>query len=373
MKVLHFILGRADPNTSNGVNKVIIGHAKYGILQGEDVSVVGLSSSQTTEYELIERDGFNVHSYSSFWKGAFEKIKELSKEVDIVHLHSVWNNYNLVVAKYLNNRRVPYVVTVHSGLTEDRLKQSNYHFKTLYHKFLQKRMFDTAAGIHALTNEEATVLRKYTDNKNIFVVENGLEPIQFNKNKRFCSKKDKYKIGFLGRLAVEKNIKGLLLALSVLPADIKKKINLVLIGPVSKTDRSIFNDIISNHNLSEMVIFTGSLYKNDKIKALSSLDCYIHPAFSDVVSIAVMEAMSFGLPSIITRTSDVGYYYDTGSFIMVEPDYNSIAKGLIQFIEYPEHHQTMSDNARSLAFNVFNWEVVIPKLYNEYSKLVIGR
>ena len=373
MKVLHFILGRANPNTSNGVNKVIIGHAKYGIRQGHDVCVIGLSSSQKTDYEFIERDGFYVHSYKSFWNGAFKRIKELSKEVDIVHLHSVWNNYNLVVAKHLNKISVPYVVTAHSGLTDDRLRQSNYIFKIIYHKLLQKKMFDSASGIHALTNEEATVLRKHTNNKNIFVIENGLEPASFNIDKRFDSVKNKYKIGFLGRLTVEKNIKGLLLALSILPADIKKKVNLVLIGPVSKKDRASFNSIISEKELSEIVTFTGPLYKDEKIKALSSLDCYIHPAFSDVVSIAVMEAMNFGLPSIITRTSDVSYYYDSSSFIMIEPDYTSIAKGLIQFIECPECHQQMSVNARNLVSDVFNLDVVIPKLYNEYSKLVTGR
>lgn len=173
MDILNFILGRASPNTSNGVNKVIAGHAKYINQCGHRSYVVGVSSSQKESYKLMQRDGFEVECYNSYYRGSFNRIKELAPECDVVHLHSVWNNYNLFVASYLHKIGKPYVLTVHAGLTEDRLKQSRYWFKKCYHALLQRRMFDRAAGIHALTREEATVLRAHTSNNNIFCVQNG--------------------------------------------------------------------------------------------------------------------------------------------------------------------------------------------------------
>ncbi|MBO9496921.1 glycosyltransferase family 4 protein [Thalassotalea sp. G20_0] len=368
MKVLHFILGRADPNTSNGVNKVIAGHAKYGIKHGHHVTVIGLSSSQKKDYELIERDGFNVHSYRLFFSGAFRKIRELSHSVDLIHLHSVWNNYNLIVGFYAKINAIPYIITAHSGLTDDRLKQSNYFLKWLYHSIFQKKLYDSAAGVHALTNEESSCLRKYIGNNNIFVVENGVESAH-----KYCNLEnahDKFKIGFLGRLAKEKNVKSLLMSLVELPDNIKNKIQVILIGPAEINYKKELDSILNEHDLDSLVEYRGALYGTEKLEALLSLDCYIHPAFSDVVSIAVMEAFSLGLPSIITRTSDVSYYYNSGAFIMVEPDCQSISNGIRLFVQSPEKHKSMSESAISLANNIFNWDVVIPKLFSEYEKLI---
>ena len=368
MKVLHFILGRADQNTSNGVNKVIFGHAKYGNAIGHDVQVVGVSSSQKTKYELIERDGFCVHSFNSFLFGAFDYIRKVSTKVDIIHIHSVWNNYNVLLANYLILRNIPYVITPHSGLTDDRIKQSNYIFKLLYHKLFQKRVFNNALGVHALTQEESTVLSKYTLNKKIFVVENGIE-LTDRVKKNFIPKKH-YRIGFLGRLAIEKNILGLLHALKEISPEILKRVELVLIGPCKNKDFEKFKSFIKENDLQSNVSFEGALYGKEKENMLAGLDGYIHPAFSDVVSIAVMEALSFGLPSIITRTSDVSYYYNSNSFIMVEPYPTSIAKGIERFVLMEGEHETMSNNSIDLVHSTFNWPVVIPKLYYKYNDLL---
>ena len=39
MRILHFILGKADKNRPNGVNQVIAGLAKYLVKEGVDLNV----------------------------------------------------------------------------------------------------------------------------------------------------------------------------------------------------------------------------------------------------------------------------------------------------------------------------------------------
>jgi glycosyltransferase involved in cell wall biosynthesis len=370
MKVIHFVLGRASQNTANGVNKVVAGLAKYSIKNGHETHVIGLSSSQKESYALVKRDGFEVESFNKFSKGAFSRIKELAKDCDIVHLHSVWNNYNLVVAAYLRRINKPYVITAHSGLTDDRLKQSRYWFKRCYHYLFQKKMFDSAAGVQALTREESTNLRKHTNNTNIFVVQNGqdldgvtLEPKHYIGNSKTIN------IGFIGRLSVEKNIDGLISALALLPSQIKKNITLHLIGP-NKVDKPRLMATINDLGLENDIVFEGALYAQNKHDVLSSLDFYIHPAFSDVVSIAVMEAMSLGLPSVITRTSDMSYFYNSGAFIMVEPDPKDIARGIIEMVNKRDEWSSMSQKAVNLVNEVFNWDVVVEKLLLEYKSCI---
>lgn len=370
MKIVHFILGRASQNTSNGVNKVIAGLAKYSIKNGHETHVVGLSSSQKENYVLVKRGGFEVESFNQFSKGAFNRIKELAKDCDIVHLHSVWNNYNLVVAAYLRKINKPYIITAHSGLTDDRLKQSRYWFKRCYHYLFQKKMFDRAAGVQALTREESTNLRKHTGNTNIFVVQNGqdLDGVTL-KPKHYEAKSKAINIGFIGRLSIEKNIDGLISALALLPIAIKDDITLHLIGP-DKVDKPRLMVAINDLGLENNIIFEGALYGQNKLDILSSLDFYIHPAFSDVVSIAVMEAMALGLPSVITRTSDMSYFYDSGAFIMVEPDPQDIARGIIEMINKRDEWSSMSQKAVNLVNEVFNWDIVVEKLLVEYKNCI---
>lgn len=366
MKVLHFIMGRASQNTANGVNKVIHGHAKYGNRLGHEVKVVGLSSSQKSTYELVQRDGFEVHSFNKFFGGVYDMIKRVSDEVDIVHLHSVWNHYNLIIARFLRENDIPYVITSHSGLREDRLKQSNYFFKLCYHKIFQKKLFDKAAGVHALTNEESTSLRKYTSNPSIFVVENGVDHENQYYPREKKSNESILKLGFLGRLSIEKNIINLIEAFSLIPIELRDKCELKLIGPCNKAEKKEITKLIEKLELSKTIELTGSKYGNDKIDVLSTLDCYIHPAFSDVVSIAVMEAFSYSIPSIITRTSDMAYYYDSGAFIMIEPDAKSIAAGIVKFLNSRDRHAHMAVAAKQLSIQKFNWTINVARIFEEY-------
>ncbi|PAJ74135.1 hypothetical protein CJF42_12095 [Pseudoalteromonas sp. NBT06-2] len=366
MKIVHFILGRASQNTANGVNKVIGGLAKYGNQKGHKIYVVGISASQKESFTLVSRDGFEVESYNTFFNGAFKRVKELLSECDVVHLHSVWNNYNLFLANYLRKVGKPYVVTAHSGLTEDRLKQSNYKFKLAYHALFQKKLFDSAAGVHALTREESTVLRKHTDNNNIFVVSNGQDlGEQVLSPKKYDSVNEKINIGFIGRLSVEKNIDGLINAIALLPPEIRSRIILNLIGPNALNKKQLDKEI-KRMGIESNIVFKGALYGADKDRALSNLDFYIHPAHSDVVSIAVMEAMRLGLPSVITRTSDVSYFYNRDAFVMIEPDSKDIARGIVEMFERRAEWSNMSMNAIALVHDVFNWEKVVEQLIIQY-------
>ena len=141
MKILHFILGKANLDRSNGVNHVIHGLCKNIALTENEIKVIGLSKGMKESSKLIEREKFQVIVFNKFFGECFETLKRETVKVDIVHLHSVWNNYNILFARYLISINKPYVVTIHSGLTEDRIRQSRYWIKLLYHKFVQKYIF----------------------------------------------------------------------------------------------------------------------------------------------------------------------------------------------------------------------------------------
>ena len=89
MRILHFILGKANPDRANGVNQVIHGLAKYQSRAGHKVYVVGISSSMTIPYEKVQREDFEVECFKRFNSKTFTYIKKLIGDVDIIHLHGV--------------------------------------------------------------------------------------------------------------------------------------------------------------------------------------------------------------------------------------------------------------------------------------------
>jgi glycosyltransferase involved in cell wall biosynthesis len=372
MKILHFILGKANPNRPNGVNHVIHGLCKYSALQGNDVKVVGVSKGMKPDFEVVQRDNFEVKVYNKFYGSCYKELQKIANEVDIVHLHSVWQHYNIVFANYLISIKKPYVVTIHSGLTDDRIKQSNYLIKLIYHKLFQKRIFDKASGLQAITKEEMMSISKHTDNKNIFYVQNGIDLDNFVLEEKTYNQKTKtIKIGYLGRFSIEKNIIGLIKAISILPENYKNRIKCELIGPLNKESEFLEKEL-KKLKLNNNIKFIGPLYGDEKLIYLKTLDFYVHTAFSDVVSIAVMEAFGSGLPCLITRTSQVSYFYKSNAFVMVEPTVEDIKRGLMEIIDKQEEWKAMSINSINLINSVFNWDKATKKMLKEYNYILKG-
>ena len=370
MNILHFILGKANPDRANGVNQVIYGMAKYQSRAGHTVHVVGISKPMKMPYEIVDRGYFKVECFQRFNKAGFNRIKELAKEVDLVHLHGVWNSYNIKVGRYLESISKPYIVTAHCGYAVDRLKQSNYWLKLLYHKLWQKRLYEKAAGIHALTREEATDIDRYCKNDNIFVVPNGVDPETYDQySYKVHSDRDKVHFGYLGRLTVEKNIINLIRSFALLPEDYRKNVELYLIGPLSSSTKQ-FKLLVEQLGLQDIVKFHGGKYGQEKIEALLDLDVYMHPAYSDVVGISVMEALALGIPTIATRTSHMSYFNTTGAFVMVEPTASDLGRGVREMIDNKNNWQNYSEKAKNLYSQIFNWKIAVSSLERECSSLI---
>jgi len=369
MIILHFILGKANPNRANGVNQVVYGMAKYQTLAGHKVHVVGISKPMTVPYEVVDRNFFKVECFKTFNKESFDRLKTLARQSDIVHLHGVWNSMNIKVGRYLESISKPYVITAHCGYALDRLKQSNFWLKILYHYLWQKHLYEKAAGIHALTREESTDIARFCKNNNMFVVSNGVDSDTYDQYTYQLHNRKKIRFGYLGRISVEKNINNLIKAFALLPKEQLEQVELFLIGPLNAESKHL-EKLVHLMDLENTIRFIGGKYGEDKIQTLLGLDVYIHPAYSDVVGIAVMEALALGLPTIVTRTSHMSYFNGTNAFIMVEPTSFDICRGIQEAINKRSSWDRYSACAKELYKNTFNWSSVVNKLIYNY-KLIL--
>lgn len=370
MNILYFSLGKANPNSANGINQVITGLASnLNNLVDVKVEILGLSRKQDKPYKVISRDNFIVHCFNSF-KGVSDFIKQNHIKYDLVHLHNSWTIENDRLAILLRKYKLPYVISIHASLTEDRMKRSNYYAKLIYHYFIQSKTFSNALALHATTHEEKLDIVKYSKTKIITHPNGVFNEVIIKQPKEYKSYENRKLKGiYIGRFAKEKNIEGLINALSKLPKDLKNVLDIDLVGPKNK----YIEDLISERKLDAVINLQGSMFGKDKEALIKKADFFVHTAFSDACPTSFVYALSQGLPAIITRTSMVSYFSKYNAFVMVEPLDDDITRGIQELINNKSSLSKMSISAINLVNNELNWKVITKNLYSDYCKLLNER
>ena len=364
MRDLHFILGKAEKARPNGVNQVIAGLAKYLNIQKVNVIVLGLANSSNYEGEIIKRDGFSVEAYTKISKKSVSRLIDEIKASDCVHFHGLYNIFNIFAAWLCLAFKKSYVITTHDGLSPVRLNQRKTLAKKMFNFFLQKKFVERASAIHVLTEEEGTDLINFGYSGNIYVIPNGvdLDDYPVIKKKINRSESEELKVGYLGRLSPEKNIKNLIKSFS--KGFKGASVKLFLAGPNSNYLKSVLKD-----KKGLTIEYVGPLYGEQKKDFIESLDLFVHPTFADVFSIAAMEVLAIGTPLIITRTSNSSYFYNTNAFYMCEPTAFGINRGIQHAIETRDSWEAKTKAGRDLIESKFNWIVASSSVKDMYLEI----
>lgn len=105
---------------------------------------------------------------------------------------------------------------------------------------------------------------------------------------------------YLSNLVPTKGADTLIEAINAIDIRYKNKFKVKFVGKIS--NQGFYDKLIGNLNdeLREQVEFCGPLYGDAKFRALASSDVFILPTKNDCFPLAILEAMSLGLPVIST-------------------------------------------------------------------------
>ena len=362
MKVLHFILGKANKDRANGVNQMIAGLAKYSVRQGAEVRVIGKAESVEYQGEIIVRDGFAVEAYSGWGKPLRTSLERDIKWADIVHLHGVYSTWNLLVARMCRKANRPYLITLHNGLSPESARVSGRLKKKVFHALLQRRHLESAGGIHVLTEEETTDLYAVAQPRNVFCIPNGIDLEDYPLlEKRSFTTTSSVTIGYLGRLSAEKNIDALCEAF--VNVNTGGRMQLKLAGPPSD-----YGNSIKKRYSKDRVELVGPVYGTDKDQFIRDLDLFVIPSLSEGFSIAVAESLALRTPLLVSRTSKMAHLYDQRAFFMCEPTKFGLEQGLRLALSRCGEWESMADNGRRLIEERLNWCAVATEMLKAYDR-----
>lgn len=371
MRIAHFLIGRCNPESSNGVEKTVYYLCKTQAKLGNNVVLFSL-----TEKPPIPIQGVGVRTYppSKFpFKISRQLLNDLLKyKPNIVHLHSVYTPQNAALARWLVRQRIPYVVTPNGGLSPFILKR-RWYLKVPYKYFFEQPLLNHSQFIHSVgANDD---IRGYGVHAPIIEVPNGIDlatiPRIFNNSllaSRFPQVKGKRIFLFLGRLdPIQKGLDLLLKGFA--KAELKGAL-LVLVGPDWRGSRKKLENLSRALGIYPRVIFAGPIYGKEKFDMVSGADVFVHTSRWEGVPFSVLEAAAVGLPCLVTPAADpLSKLSSNRCAILVHPDVQSISVGFREFVMLGNSQlKIMGRKAQDIIKTDFDWRKIASTILEAYGE-----
>jgi glycosyltransferase involved in cell wall biosynthesis len=169
---------------------------------------------------------------------------------------------------------------------------------------------------------------------------------------------------FMARLHEKKGLDYLAKSFALL-ARSRPSVDLVIVGP-DEGARAGFEQAIASAGLTDRVHIIGALYGVDRIAALVDAACFCLPSRQEGFSIAILEALACGTPTIISEACffpDVGHM-GAGEIVPLEPPL--IAAALARVLSDPDRARQMSDAGRRLVRSTYTWPMVAERSIQVY-------
>jgi glycosyltransferase involved in cell wall biosynthesis len=365
-----------------GPPKIIFDHALEQIKHGAEVTILTPISEGQKLYAIPE--GVKVivckrHWLAKFWAEfspeLFFWLRKHGNEYDIIHIHGLWHFAGL--APYLAGVKSAKCVTIH-GLLDRWALSNSYWKKKIFAALFQKRLLDKTELIQINNLDEQQDLMNFLGHQhpNVAIVPNGMNlanfeilPVKGVFRDKFNLPKNKKIILFLSRINVKKGLDLLLPAFREL-ALIREDCLLILAGP-DDGYLTYTKAFIEEENLQDRILLVGMLTGEDKLAAFSEADIFVLPSHSEGFSIATLEALVSGIPSLLSDRVGFGEVIrQNHAAHLVELNSKSIIDGLNKMLDDEEYCQLLTINGKVLVKEKYDIALVALKLLEEFKKII---
>lgn len=173
---------------------------------------------------------------------------------------------------------------------------------------------------------------------------------------------------FLGAISKRKGIDELLQALSDKSDQLRSKYIVNIYGPDVEGNIS---EKILNKGLKEWVKYCGWLDKNNKPKILMNTAINVLPSYNEGLPMTILEAMSYGIPSVTTSVAAIPEVINKKNGILVSPgDVKALGEALVNIALDDEYRYMLSKNSFYDAKNKFSVEIHLSKVQEIYKELL---
>jgi len=368
MEIIHLILGKANPNRMNGVNKVVYQLATKQAEFGKTVSVWGITKDLTHNYgeRNFETILFKAKKNPFLIDGHLKNFIRMKKGKATFHLHGGWIPTYSTISRFLNKNNIPFVITPHGSYNAASMKQNSLK-KKIYLKFFEKALLQRVYKVHSLGESEVEGLQKIFPNDKSYLFPYGFDVSEMRTIKK--SNNGEFIIGFMGRIDIF--TKGLDILLDAFSSfqKIEPNSKLWIIG--DSKERSTLQKIIESNNLEQKVVLWGSKFGKEKEELMQHMHIFVHSSRMEGMPTSVLEASNLGIPSVVSKATNIGSYIrKMNAGIAVEnedPKALATAFNVMNQKRKGNELNKMAENAMIMVREAFNWDASIKEFDKLYS------
>ncbi len=342
---------------------------------GCDVSVV----TRVTPYLDEDRQGWgdiDIRAYPplgperlGFAPGMFRDLAR--SDVDIIHVHGLWQLHCLAALFWHKMTGRPYVVTPH-GMLERWIMQRSPRQKKIFSKLFQNRFLREAARIHVLTPKEVQDVTETVGALPVKEVPNFLPsraPILPKPGWWGPRMEGRSVFLFLGRVHSKKGWRELIDAWSArCEADeaFRNGAFLVFCGWLDEVPdfESRVEEISGRFGNT---VYAGPQYGQEKFASYEAADFFILPSKSEGLPMVVLEAWQANLPVLMTEACNLSESFSVGAAVRIGESAREIEAGLsIAFALSEQDRCSMAEAGRAFLEARYGEESVIGQMIELY-------
>ncbi len=373
MEIIHLILGKANPERMNGVNKVVHEMATNQVENGYPVQVWGITRHPEHDYpeRIFTTRLFpacqNPFRIDPFLRQAFLDYKGRI----VVHIHGAFIPVFYTISGFLHKNNIPFIITPHSTYNRVMMKKNAIR-KKLYFQFFEKPLLKRSFGIHLLGKSEWKGLGDIYHNKKSVILPYGFTRVEI---KDTLPKATRFSVVYCGRLDTYSKGLDILVKGFALFSRLHPDAQLILIG--DGKDKRRLQELCRELDLAASVIFRGSVFGKAKTRLLRECHVFAHPSRTDGIPASIVEAASLGLPCVVSDGTNMGERvarFDAG-YTMKSLDKLELARGLAEMYDRIMIHgvgASLEANARGMIDVDFHWPEILAHFNTIYHKALLS-
>jgi glycosyltransferase involved in cell wall biosynthesis len=293
---------------------------------------------------------------------------------NVIHVTSP-GDVGLLGAHIAHSLKIPLVASWHTNLHEyanSRLRQllfflpetlkssAGYTAQIQALRFLLR--FYRRADVVLAPNPELVELLESKTGKPVFIMQRGVQTDLYAPEKR-TSGDGIFRIGFVGRLSPEKNIRFLHKLEHALIRRGKTNFRFLIVGEGS--ERPWLEANLRNAD------FTGVLRNEVLAEAYANMDVFAFPSNTDTFGNVVLESLASGVPTVVMNGGGPKYLVEHGITGFVAKDEQEFIGFVSRLMTAQEEHRRMREAARAAGLKV-SWDRVFEGVFRAY-ELAIDR
>ena len=304
---------------------------------------------------MVPGMGFSGLGAPRLWRAMMRRRADF----DVIHVHMGRDLISLIAATIAALGSTRLVIQTHGMVEPDRRIRARVLDPAV--RFVLRR----ACAVLVLTAHESAAISSLTRGRaNTVIVNNG---VRIPPARRFRAG-DRLTFLFMARLHPRKRAAVFAHAAVDVHARSRGKTQFVIAGP-DEGDLAEVQDILSEHTEVSMR-YVGALSAKQAQLAMASADVYVLPSVGEVYPMTVVEALSQGIPTVITN--DCGLAQDLknrNAAIIIDENggVQALADALLELAADPGRLAELSTAGRAAAEELFNIERIADGLESVYA------